>query len=321
MGDIVHSLPVLNSLYHAFPEAEIHWLISKGFEGLLQGHSMIKKLIIINKDLWKRISLINKTFGELKSLSKSLREESYDVAIDLQGLLRSGILTAMTGAPLKIGFSDAREGSYYFYNKKIEGGKEVHAIERYLKIARAIIGSDIKEIHFPLPPIKASNYVKEIVATLGNYNILIPGARWQSKRWQTDKFAELARLLENKSILIGTKADSKDASIIKDLAFDKVIDMTGRTDLIDLIYLISNARIVFTNDTGPMHIASALDKPLVAVFGPTNPVRTGPFGKNHKIIQAKIDCSPCYKKTCSKMTCMNIISVNQVFEAKDDLRL
>ncbi|MEO0266395.1 MAG: glycosyltransferase family 9 protein, partial [candidate division WOR-3 bacterium] len=145
LGDIVHSLPFLNAINMHFPQAEIHWLIASAFKDLLEGHPMIYKLWIIRKDDWKRIRRLNKTIGELRGLFKDLKKERFDLVIDLQGLLRSGLLTFATASPIKIGFNEAREGSRLFYSHRVEVGKNVHAVDRYLKIAK-FLGCDISDI-------------------------------------------------------------------------------------------------------------------------------------------------------------------------------
>ena len=150
LGDIVHSLPFLNSIKSCFPKSEIHWVIARGLEGLLEGHPMVDKLIVINKDMWKKISKTGKTIKEIRQLFKSLRNENYDLVIDLQGLFRSGVITMATRAPVRIGFAEAREGSRLFYNKRVKGGKDIHAVERYMKIAGAL-ECDTENIIFPYP--------------------------------------------------------------------------------------------------------------------------------------------------------------------------
>lgn len=150
LGDVVHSLPFLNSVRKCFPQAEIHWIIAKGLEGLLEGHPMVNKLWIINKDAWKKIKNVKGTVSELNVLFKKLKREKFDIVVDLQGLLRSGILAAATSAPLRVGFSEAREGSRFFYTHKIKGGRDIHAVDRYLKIAD-FLGCNITDIRFPLP--------------------------------------------------------------------------------------------------------------------------------------------------------------------------
>src|SRR3990172_9912268 len=144
LGDIVHSLPFLNSLKTCFPKAEIHWVIAKGLEGLLECHPMVDRLIVINKDMWKELSRTKDTIKEVRQLLKDIRNEQYDLAVDLQGLFRSGIITMATRAPVRMGFSEAREGSSLFYNVRVKGGKDVHAVERYMKIAGAL-GCDEKK--------------------------------------------------------------------------------------------------------------------------------------------------------------------------------
>ena len=135
LGDVVHSLPFLNVIRTCFPKAEIHWVIAKGLEGLLEGHPMVNKLWIINKDKWKKIKNVKGTISEFNVLFKELKKEKFDLVVDLQGLLRSGVLTAATGAPVKVGFKEAREGSKFFYTHKVEGGRDIYAVDRYLKIA------------------------------------------------------------------------------------------------------------------------------------------------------------------------------------------
>ena len=152
LGDIVHSLPFLNAIRDRFPKSEIHWVVARGLEGLLEGHPMISKLWIINKDNWKKIKNIKGTVSELKDLFKSLKKEKFDIVVDLQGLLRSGVLAAATGASVRIGFSEAREGSRIFYTHRVKGGKDIHAVDRYLKIAK-FLGSDVADIKFPFPPV------------------------------------------------------------------------------------------------------------------------------------------------------------------------
>ena len=148
LGDVVHSLPFLNAMKTCFPEAEIHWVIAKGLEGLLDGNPMIERLWVINKDAWKKIDNAKNTVTEIRNLFKGLKKEKFDLVIDLQGLLRSGIITKSTGAPVRIGFQEAREGSRFFYTHKVKGGKDIHAVDRYLKIA-SVLGCDVSVSHSP----------------------------------------------------------------------------------------------------------------------------------------------------------------------------
>ena len=310
LGDIVHSLPVLNALKGCFPDATIHWIVAKGLEGLLENHPMIDKLWIINKDDWKKIDKVKTTVKELKTLFRKLKAEKYDLVIDLQGLLRSGIMTASTRAPLRIGFTEAREGSTVFYTHKVRGGRNIHAVDRYLKIVE-FLGCDISDIRFPLPMHDISS---PFSIPSEEYIVFIPGARWSTKKWEPELFGELASKLPYKSVVVGSRSDIKDADILVSLSRGNALSCAGKTTIRDLITLIQNARCVVSNDSGPMHIAAALNVPVVALFGPTDPQRTGPYGKGHTVIRAEVECSPCLKKRCKDMKCMKEISVNRLLK-------
>lgn len=314
LGDIVHALPVLATLRKTFPQATIDWVVAKGFEGLLEQHPMINRLWIIHKDRWKNLRSMGTTVGELRTLARSLRSEQYDLVIDLQGLLRSGLITQATKAPVRIGFSEAREGSRLFYTHAITGGRDVHAVDRYLAIARAI-GCDVSSVTFPFPSGRDSETIRQIKADVQEYAVLVPGARWETKRWPPERFAKLAAALPAKSLVIGSKADAGIGMFIEQHSHGNARSLAGKTTLPELISIIRSARFVVTNDSGPMHIAAALDIPTIALFGPTNPIRTGPYGSRNVVLTPKIACAPCYKKQCPAPKCMEELTKAQVLGA------
>jgi heptosyltransferase-1 len=313
LGDVVHSLPFLNALRERFPRAEIHWVIAKGFEDLLTGHSMVKKIWIINKDIWKKLSQISSSFNEIRILLRKLRKERYDIVIDLQGLLRSGVITRATGSPVRIGFEEAREGSRLFYTYKVEGGKDIHAVDRYLKIA-AFLGCDITGVCFPLPLYTDLSLITRYSLPSDDYAVMVPGARWKTKRWSPEKFGELASLLPIRTLIVGGKGDKGIVKEILASSSGKSVSLVGETDLKGLIEIIRGARFMVSNDSGPMHIAAGLGIPVFAIFGPTDPIRTGPYGKGHTVIRKDISCAPCFKKKCDDMKCMKGLSVEKVYE-------
>jgi heptosyltransferase-1 len=310
LGDIVHSLPFLNTIRKRFPGAEIHWVVARGFEGLLDGHPMIDRLWIINKDAWKKIGNIRGTLSELSSLFREFKMAEFDLAIDLQGLLRSGVITAATGAPVRIGFKEAREGSRLFYTHKVEGGMGIHAVDRYLKIAD-FLGCDVSEIGFPIPVFNIQHSTFNIHSP---YAVLVPGARWKTKTWPAENFGKLSALLPLETVIVGSGSDEVIADEIVVLSGGKAISLAGKTDLKELIEIMRKARFVVSNDSGPMHIAAALGVPVFATFGPTDPLRTGPYGKGHTIIKADVSCSPCFRKKCDDMNCMKRLSVEKVYK-------
>ncbi|MBA4372805.1 MAG: glycosyltransferase family 9 protein [Thermodesulfovibrio sp.] len=314
LGDVVHSLPFLNSLHACFPAAAIDWVIARGLEGLLEGHPMLDRLIIIDKDRWRQISRAADTLGELKDLFSTLKARRYDLVVDLQGLLRSGLISRATNARMRVGFSEAREGSRYFYTRTVRGGRDVHAVDRYLKISAAL-GCDTKDIVFPLPPSTGiAEKVKEVRNSLGDYMVLVPGARWDTKIWPPASFGTLASMLPLKSVVIGGNGDRERAGEIVRLSGGRAVSVAGETSLPELVELMRTARAVVTNDSGPMHIAAALGIPVVAIFGPTSPVRTGPYGRNHIIFRSERGCAPCYKRRCDNVQCMKDITPEMVFE-------
>lgn len=315
LGDVVHSLPILNALKNCFPSVEIHWVIAKGLEGLLEEHSFIQKLWVINKDDWKELKKAPYTVKELKRLFEGLKKEQYDAVIDLQGLLRSGIIASATGASVRIGFHEAREGSRYFYTHTVKGGKDIHAVDRYLKIA-SFLGCDVSRVAFSLPPESPSIFQ----SLLSSYNLnreyaaIIPGARWKTKVWPPEKFGELASRLPVQSVILGSEADRDIADLIVSISEGKAVSLAGKTNLKELIAVMRKAIFAVSNDSGPMHIAAALGIPVFAIFGPTDPGRTGPYGEGHKIIRADVSCAPCLKKKCDAMKCMNGLSAERVWD-------
>jgi heptosyltransferase I len=306
LGDIVHSLPFLNILRICYPNTEIHWVIAKVFQGLLEGHPMINKLWIINKDSWTKMNRAKETIDEIRSLFKALKKERYDLAVDLQGLLRSGIITSATGAPVRVGFKEAREGSRFFYTHKVAGGKGIHAVDRYLKVAE-YLGCDTSIIAFPFPL-----HQFPAIKLPHDYAVIVPGARWETKRWPPEQFGKLASLLPLPSIIVGSQGDIHIADDIVALSDNKASSLAGKTNFQELIAIVRGAKFMISNDSGPMHIGAALGVPVYAIFGPTDPLRTGPYGKGHTIIRGDVSCSPCFKRKCNDMKCMKNISAEKV---------
>jgi lipopolysaccharide heptosyltransferase I len=314
LGDVVHCLPFLYALHECFPAAAIHWIVARGNEGVLEGNPMISKLWIIEKDSWKDFGRLRNTLVEIKGIAAALRKEKFDMVIDLQGLMRSGLMAKATGAPMRVGFSEAREGSHLFYTHKVRGGRGIHAVDRYLKVARAL-GCAAGEVKFPMPLIRDSEKISRIKDKLGEYAVIVPGARWHTKQWPAERFASLASMLGIRSVIVGSAADYETAKMIEEKSAGKALSLAGETDIRELICIIRGARYVITNDSGPMHIAAGCELPVIAIFGPTNPALTGPYGSNHIIVQSPVDCFPCRKRKCDDLKCMKAISVEQVMVA------
>ncbi len=314
LGDIIHSLPFLDCVAKTYPDAEIHWVVAKGLDKVLENHPLLKKLWVINKDNWKSVSNIGNTVAELWSLYRGLRKEKFDVSVDLSGLLRSGLITWMAGARYKIGFKDSDEGSAFFYSHKVESGiaENAHAVDRNLKIARQM-GCDIKKIHYPMAPLEANPTVLQLLPE--NFIVMSPSAGKEANRWPAERFGKVARALPVASVIICSAEDHDVAEKVVAESGGKAISLAGKTSLTELFAVIGKAKCFLSNDTGPMHIAAALQVPVFAVFGPANPSRTGPYGDRHTIISEKLDCAPCYAwKPCDNWRCMEEIKVERVVQ-------
>lgn len=311
LGDIVHSLPFLNAVSKKFPDAKIDWVVARGLDPVLNNHPMINKLWIIDKGNWKKLSQIKTTVKELKQLAADLKNEKYDLAIDLQGLMRSGLITKMTGSKYRVGYKEAREGASVFYTHKVPcKWKEMHAIDRYLKVAE-YIGCDIKKVEhvftdFDQDPLIISELPKE-------YIVMAPSAGKEANRWPASRFGQLAAQLPFPTVAVSSQAD---ASVVDELVANskgKAISLAGKTSIMELAAVIKKAKFFISNDTGPMHIAAALNVPVFAIFGPANPEKTGPYGDIHTIISVNAPCSPCYaKKKCNHWTCLDSLTVEKV---------
>ncbi len=295
LGDVVHALPTVNLIRRRFPDARISWLINDALASLLKSCSIINE----------RIEFRRRDYPKFPALLRRLRRERFDLVVDLQGLLRSGLMTWATGAPRRVGLSDAREGARLFYNEVVEVPR-AHAVERYLCAAKHL-GCDPGPIEFPLgisPQIKSEGLIA-----------VNPSARWKTKLWGDDKFAELVRRLPNRRVILtGSVADRAHCELIA----QGCRNLAGGTTLLDLAELYARCAVVITNDTGPMHIAAAVGTPVVAIFGPTDPELTGPYGKQHVVLRAVIPCSPCLKNRCKhapRMECMTLVTVEQVLAA------
>jgi lipopolysaccharide heptosyltransferase I len=314
-GDIVHSLPFLSVVKKRYPDAEIHWVVAKGLHTFLVDHPLINKLWIMDKEGWKDLSQFRKIFQEINAFRKRLAKENFDVSIDLSGLLRSGLITSAAKAKYRLGFSDAAEGSTFFYTHKVEGGDQIHAIDRYLKLAH-LLDCDISSIEYPFAPLPD---ISRLLSTLPErFCIISPSAGKAANRWPAKRYGELAAKLPVPSVVIASSADAAIADTVTFLSNGKSINLAGKTSLMELVALITQSEFFICNDTGPMHIAAALHIPVFAIFGPANPARTGPYGNEHTIIQVELACSPCYaKKPCTKHNwrCMNDLAVSTVLHS------
>ena len=162
--------------------------------------------------------------------------------------------------------------------------------------------------------------LEDIRSSLKEYAVIVPGARWDTKIWPAGNFGRLASMLPLRSLVIGSKSDLGIAERVVQASGGRAISLAGKTGLKELVEIMRHARIVISNDSGPMHIAAGFQVPVIAIFGPTSPVRTGPYGKGHIVMKSDLECAPCFKKHCSDLNCMQEITVKAVYEKFIDLK-
>jgi 3-deoxy-D-manno-octulosonic-acid transferase/heptosyltransferase-1 len=328
IGDVVHTLPLLEVLRENLPEARIDWLVEQEASELIAGHSALDRVIVSRRKFWQKNFMGGHTSEILKEVLEFLRElrsEQYDLVIDMQGLFKSGILTGLARGRRKIGFTWAREGSTLFLSEPpfFEDQYRQHAIKRYLETA-SILGCKVKPWNGRIP---LQGWHEQQIETLlrktgvnGNRLAGInPMARWGTKLWEPEKFAILADRIHSELDMTVLFTGSKDDRPIIDEICSRMkkpgaVNLAGQIGLKELASLYTRCEVLISTDTGPMHIAAAMDCPVIALFGPTAPWRTGPFGDVHQVIREDLGCSPCFKKKCSHRTCMKRITVDKVFQ-------
>ncbi len=315
IGDVVHALPVLNLMRRAWPSARISWLVTPGCAGLLEGHPMLEEVILFDRKgygAWWRSARVA---GEMRRFTRGLRDRRFDLVVDLQGLFRSGWLAWRTGAGRRVGMGYAREGAPWFYSERVARQPgERHAIERYLDVAEAL-GLGRGPVAFPFH-VRADERerVAGLVLGAGRYAVLLPGTNWATKRWPVERFAALGRTLRERfglaSVVAGSAGDEELAR-----AISPDLSLCGKTNLRETVALLEGASVVVANDTGPMHIAAALGRPLVTMYGPTSAVRTGPYGRPESVLRLDLPCSPCLSRTCSHRSCLKWLDEGEVLRA------
>jgi len=324
IGDAVLTLPAIKSLRHAYPESHISILARPWVSDIFKEDPAIDE-IILYRDEHKSIKGRLRLAGEIKT-------KNFDLAILFQNAFDAALITWLARIPERVGYvRDLRRPLLTLPIKANDEILKMHQVYYYLNIVKSL-GIDPIEVH---PYLRVSDNEKKkaqkFIEGAGIDNFLIiginPGATYGSaKRWPPERFADLIERVSSDLnagiILFGSQTERRIVQEILDMIEPeikdtKILNMAGKTDLRDLIALISLCDAFITNDTGPMHIASALLVPVVALFGSTDSTRTGPFGTGHEIISRHLSCSPCMKRECPEghLRCMYEITVDEVFEA------
>jgi heptosyltransferase-1 len=335
IGDVIHTLPSLNAIRKHYADAHITWLVEEAASSIVVGHKALNRVIISKRKRWIKGILgpsCLKNIKEAYQFIKKLRDTEYDLIIDFQGLLKSGIFIGLARGKRKVGFDkgmEHMEHSYIFLNERIPPvNMDNHALLRSMMLINAL-GIKSKEIEYKIPVSDHTRrFLDSILERRGikGSKLLVainPVAKWETKLWDNRKFALLAdKLIEKHNASVIFTGSQSDRSTIKDIMSfmsKKAVNLAGETTLKTLAALYKKTKLLISTDTGPMHMAAAVGTPVAALFGPTAPWRTGPFGSEHKILRSGLECSPCFKRQCNTIDCMKQISVEQVMDAANSI--
>jgi len=293
LGDIVQTLPVLTALRRSFPRARITWLVRPAYAAILAGHPDLNETILFDRDYLGKCWYNPRAFAAVVSLCRRICRSRFDAVFDFQGLFRTALFTLATLSRHRFGMACARELAYILYSPKVRQTPEcAHVLDYYFKIIKAA-GATNFDVEFKLPrdPAAAESVAALLAAenlTPGGYAVLVPSSAWPDKCWPAERFAALARKLALEHdlpvVAVGTASEFGLTERIATLADVPVVNLAGRTSISELVHLIDSARLVVSNDTGPGHIAAALGRPLVMIFGRSNPARVAPYGRKECVV-------------------------------------
>lgn len=285
IGDIVHALPAVSALGRTYPQAEIRWVVETRYAGLLERNPYVRGVLKLDTLGWRRQGLSAATVEEALRGVLALREFRYDAAIDFQGLWKSAFIARLSRSRERLGLAEywLREpGAAVFYTERVSPVGRSHVIDQYLALAERL-GAREEQREFPLPrTAEDDRHVERQLALLGAQEFIIvnPGGGWKAKRWGPENYAELIRALETrlpwKILLTGSPDEQELISEILNLAGTRQARYFAST-LVQFIALARRAKLFVGGDTGPLHLAAAVGTPLVAIYGPTDPARNGPF--------------------------------------------
>lgn len=307
LGDVIHALPSLYVLRRAMPEARITWAVHPAFAALLPGKPWIDEIYYVDR---KRI----KDWSYLRTVRQDLHSRRFDLVIDLQMIAKSALIAALSGGKKKIGYWDAREGSFLVSHPVKGPHQHGHIIEQLLDVMAAL-GCDTSRFEFPVHPHEAEKItVKQKLAAAGvsgRYAVIVPGTRGEHKKWPVNCWGALAQKLAEKQIytvISGAPSEADMGREIRALSPSPyTVDLIGQTSLLELAALDEMAALHISCDTGPLHIANAMQTPLIALFGPTLPDRSGPYGNPRADVLLADDPG-------KEATDMSTIPVESVFE-------
>lgn len=285
IGDIVHALPAVAALGETYPEAEIHWAVESRYAILLDGNPFVHRLVKLDTLGWRRKLATLATWKAIGRALTDLRQVEYDAAVDFQGLYKSALIAWLSCSRARLGFAKQwlREpAARVLYTEPISPRGGEHVIQMNLALVERL-GARAARWQFPLPQSEAdARYVEQQLAALESQEFMVinPGGGWTSKRWAPESYAELIRRLEREfPDVIFLTGSPEEGPLIRN-----IIQSSGSarakhfpSTVTQFIALVRRAKLFLSGDTGPLQLAAAVGTPIVALYGPTDPARNGPF--------------------------------------------
>jgi heptosyltransferase-1 len=302
MGDIIHTLPAAAALRHAFPHATLGWLVEERWAELLctlryprsgrrsPQRPLVDRVHSVNTAEWRRAPFLFNTWQQMAAGLSQLRGIQYDAVIDFQGAVRSALLARWSGAPVVYGSARPRENvASMLYTRKVPlTTNSTHVVEQALALAGAIMPAATVEakVEFPVDP-DAENKIAALTADGKAFAIFNPGAGWGAKRWPAERYGQVAKELAKEGLcsLVNYGPGEEGLAVALEAGSEGAARRVS-CSVSELIALTRRAHIFIGGDTGPMHLAAALRIPVVAIFGPTNPARNGPFGTRSVVLRS-----------------------------------
>jgi lipopolysaccharide heptosyltransferase II len=313
LGDITHALPVLSALRRLYPTAHLSWLVNRAYEPLLHGHPDLDATVPFDRGGGWR--------GLLRTC-RSLRRAGYDLVIDLQGLLRSGILTWATRARRRVGLAGSREGAIWFYTDVVAepGRLAMHAVDRCWRVVEALGGGALpKTFRVPLSPVATAWAEERLRDAPRPWLVVSAGSRWPTKRWPPEHFAAVAARAQGEFggtvVFVGTADEAPLNAAVRGGLCGPSLDLTGQTSLPQLAALLSRADVMLANDTGPLHLAVALGRPVAAPYTCTKAALTGPYRQAQHVVETRVWCAGSYRRRCDRLECMAELAPERLWPA------
>jgi lipopolysaccharide heptosyltransferase I len=322
----VQTLPVAATLRRRYPNIPLDWLVEEEAADIVRGHSAVADIVVSARKRWlrqlQRPAQIPSTVREMQRFAIDLHRRHYDVVLDLQGLFKSALYVLATGASIRVGFAGGREGAPWVLTHRVVAPPQpVHAVERYLALAAAVDATDpVHECGISLSREDVAAATTHLATCPRPRVVLHPAARWRTKLWEIPRWREVATALLAEGIGVVLTGSLEDRAIAQSICSGmnpRLLSLVGRLTLKQLVAVLRDVDLMVTVDSGPMHIAAAVGTPVVALFGATDPRRTGPLGPG-RILRRELPCSPCLQRHCriaDTHRCMRDLGVAEVLAA------